>query len=188
VKPEHPELLERAIRVAVRQHEGQLRKADDQPFITHPVAVALLVARFGLGVKTIAAALLHDVLEDTDMEPSELADAVDGRVARIVEEVTKEEGERLSWAERSRRYVEKLRTASPDALAVAAADKIHNLFALMLAHEREGEVVFERFNASSEERLATYEEVRDVIRMRWPDCPLLPELDRQLERARQELL
>jgi (p)ppGpp synthase/HD superfamily hydrolase len=185
----HPDLLERAIRIAVRQHEGQLRKGDDQPFITHPIAVALLCARAGLTVETIAAALLHDVLEDTDMTGVELAEALGeggDEVARIVEDVTKT-AERLPWGEKARRYLEHLRGADLDALAVAAADKIHNLYALVLAYRQEGERLRGRFSSTLEERVRSYEEVRDLIRSRWPDCPLLPGLDRQLERVSEIL-
>jgi (p)ppGpp synthase/HD superfamily hydrolase len=186
----HPDILERAVRIAVRQHEGQLRKGDQQPFITHPIAVALLCARTGLSAKTIAAALLHDVVEDTDMTRDELAEALGeggDEIARIVDQVTKAEG-RLSWEEKSRLYLARLRDADLEALAVSAADKIHNLYALVLAYEREGDLIRKRFNSTLEQRVRTYEEVRDLVQSRWPDCPLLPELDRQLERAREVLL
>lgn len=55
------------------------------------------------------------------------------------------------------------------------------------AHEREGEQVEARFNSTFVERLEAYAAVRDVIRARWPDCPLLPGLERELERAREKL-
>jgi (p)ppGpp synthase/HD superfamily hydrolase len=186
----HPDIVERALRVAVRQHAGQLRKGDGEPFITHPVAVALICARAGLSAETIAAALLHDVLEDTRMTGKELAsDLGEGgeEIARIVQDVTKAGG-RLSWEEKSRRYLEHLRTAPLEALAVSAADKIHNLYALVLVYERDGDEVRARFNSTLEQRVRTYEEVRDLVRERWPDCPLLSELDRRLERARAMLL
>jgi (p)ppGpp synthase/HD superfamily hydrolase len=186
----NPEILERAIRIAVRQHAGQLRKGDAEPFITHPVAVGLICARAGLPAETIAAALLHDVVEDTGMTGKELASALgEGgeEIAGIVQDVTKASG-RLSWEEKARRYLEHLRTAPLEALAVAAADKIHNLYALVLAYEREGDRVRARFTSTLEQRVRSYEEVRDLVRERWPDCPLLPELDRRLERARAVLL
>lgn len=185
-----PDFLELAIRTAVCQHQGQVRKGDNQPFITHPVAVALICARAGLSARTIAAALLHDVVEDTKMTRSELAHelgAEGDKVAGIVADVTKVPG-RLTWGEKSRRYVEHLRGADREALAVAVADKIHNLYALILAHKKDGDRIWERFNSTAEERIQWYEEVRDLVRARWPDCPLLPELDRRLERAREVLL
>ena len=182
----HSELVERAVRLAVRQHAGQLRKGDRQPFITHPFAVALLCARAGLSDETVAAALLHDVVEDTDITVRELGVAVGETVAEIVAAVTKED-EALPWDEKAQRYLERLRSAPLEALAVAAADKIHNLFALVTAYHMEGERVEGRFNSTFEERLRAYRGVRDLVRARWPDCPLLPELDRRLEAARAAL-
>ncbi|MFN2431337.1 MAG: HD domain-containing protein [Gemmatimonadota bacterium] len=180
------ELLERAVRLAVRRHQGQLSKGDGEPFITHPVAVALLCGRAGLDDATVAAALLHDVLEDTDTTREELAAAVGERVADAVDHVTKA-GDGRPWRDEMRSYVERLRGAPRQALAVAAADKVHNLFRLVRAVEREGPDVERRFNSTFAERLAAYGDVRDVVRERWPDCPLLPALDRELRRANETL-
>jgi (p)ppGpp synthase/HD superfamily hydrolase len=179
------DLVERAIRLAARAHAGQTRKGDGEPFITHPVAVALLCARAGLDAETTAAALLHDVLEDTDVTFEKLAREVGEEVALSVSFVTKEEGG--SWSEKSRRYVERLKSADRRALAVAAADKIHNLYAMRLAFEREGSKVERRFNSTFQERVESYAAVRDLLIELWPDCPLLPELERQLALARASL-
>src|SRR5699024_8596694 len=65
--PQHPKadtsLIERAYAVASRSHQGQMRKSGD-PYITHPVAVATILAELGLTPSTLAAALLHDTVED----------------------------------------------------------------------------------------------------------------------------
>src|SRR5690606_15844919 len=69
VKSHHPKadiaLIERAYSAAERAHAGQTRKSGE-PYITHPVAVAQILADVGIGAKTIAAALLHDTVEDTE--------------------------------------------------------------------------------------------------------------------------
>jgi GTP pyrophosphokinase len=59
-------LLERGYEVAARQHAGQLRKSGD-PYITHPLAVAMIVAELGMDTTTLVAALLHDTVEDTGL-------------------------------------------------------------------------------------------------------------------------
>ncbi|MGO1774610.1 MAG: HD domain-containing protein, partial [Agrococcus casei] len=58
-------LIQRAFILAERAHEGQFRKSGE-PYISHPVAVAQILADLGIGAVTIAAALLHDTVEDTD--------------------------------------------------------------------------------------------------------------------------
>src|SRR5580692_7343841 len=69
VRLHHPKadtaLIERAYATAERAHSGQKRKSGE-PYITHPVAVAQILADLGIGTKTLAAALLHDTVEDTD--------------------------------------------------------------------------------------------------------------------------
>jgi (p)ppGpp synthase/HD superfamily hydrolase len=190
----HTRLLEEAIRFGVAAHHGQVRKGDGQPFITHPIAVALLCARAGLDAETIAAALLHDVVEDTAHTAEDVESRTSPRVRAAVEAVTKHEGGNVPrrdgeslWRAKGRLYTDRLRTADRPGLAVAAADKIHNLDSLVRAYRENGREALDRFRSKIPERLSFYADVRDVVRERWPDCPLLPELERQLARARAAL-
>lgn len=81
-------IIRDAFEFAARHHEGQFRKTGD-PFITHPVAVAELVANLELDHLAIAAALLHDVQEDCGVKNEEIAERFGPRVARLVEALTK---------------------------------------------------------------------------------------------------
>ena len=81
-------LLERAFETADRAHEGQLRKSGD-PYITHPVAVAEILAELGLDVATIIAALLHDTVEDTPYSLADVRRDFGDEVANLVDGVTK---------------------------------------------------------------------------------------------------
>ena len=65
--------IEQAYAVAERAHRGQMRKSGD-PFITHPVAVATILAELGMTTQTLVAALLHDTVEDTDYSLAELTE------------------------------------------------------------------------------------------------------------------
>jgi len=80
-------LIERAYEVAKRQHDGQRRLSGD-PYITHPVAVALIVAEMGLPETVIAAALLHDTVEDTGFTVDQLRIEFGDEIAMIVDGVT----------------------------------------------------------------------------------------------------
>src|SRR3954469_2944218 len=75
VRMHHPKadlsLIERAYTVAEQAHRGQKRRSGE-PYITHPVAVAQIIADLGIGAKTIAAALLHDTVKDTESTLAEL--------------------------------------------------------------------------------------------------------------------
>ena len=92
VRATHPKadlsVLERAFEVAARAHSGQKRKSGD-PYITHPVAVAAILAELGMTPPTLAAALLHDTVEDTSYTLEQLRTEFGDEIAMLVDGVTK---------------------------------------------------------------------------------------------------
>ena len=92
VRMHHPKadlgLIERAYTVAERAHEGQKRKSGE-PYITHPIAVAQILADLGIGPKTVAAALLHDTVEDTAYTLDQVRADFGDEIAMLVDGVTK---------------------------------------------------------------------------------------------------
>src|SRR4051812_19760444 len=92
VRTHHPKgdlsIIERAYTVADRAHEGQKRQSGE-PYITHPLAVAQILGDLGLGPKAIAAALLHDTVEDTEYDLDTLTAEFGDEVAMLVDGVTK---------------------------------------------------------------------------------------------------
>lgn len=158
---------ERAIRLMLRAHAGQVRKAEpDIPYATHLVHVALMVERAGGDEDCVIAALLHDVLEDTATSEEDLEAAFGPRVATIVCEVS--EDKTLRWAERKRRMIERLRGASAEACLIAAADKTHNTQTLVAAHAVMGDSVWTRFRGSPEDTFRFYEEAYEILKDRIP--------------------
>jgi len=86
--PENLPLLERALSLAAAAHAGQ-KRASGEPYIVHPLQVALLLADLSLPVDIIAAGLLHDVIEDTNVPAEEIEAQFGGNVRRLVESVSK---------------------------------------------------------------------------------------------------
>lgn len=82
------DIVARAIEFAVEHHEGMYRRSGE-PFVLHPLEVALILARIRLDADTIAGALLHDLVEDTDVDSGDIEQAFGQRVAGLVEGVTK---------------------------------------------------------------------------------------------------
>ena len=121
-------LVLQALAFAADKHRDQRRKdAAASPYINHPIALASVLVREG-GVAdpdVLAAALLHDTVEDTQTTPAELRSAFGPRIASIVEEVTDDKS--LPKAERKRLQVEHAATMSEAAKLVKLADKICNL-------------------------------------------------------------
>lgn len=146
LKPEDLEVIERAYAFAEEAHRGQLRMSKD-PYIQHPVATATTLAELRLDTAAIAAALLHDVAEDTDARVPIVEDAFGPEVAKLVDGVTKlsrmrwfpleqtgersgkekhREEEQAYWAEN----VRKMFLAMADDIRVVLiklADRLHNM-------------------------------------------------------------
>ena len=117
-----------ALRLAAEKHRTQRRKGvDASPYINHPIEVAELLARVGgvRDVEVLAAAILHDTIEDTETTPEELENAFGARVRGLVAELTDDKS--LPKAERKRLQREHAPHMSQDAKQIKLADKISNV-------------------------------------------------------------
>ena len=144
------ELLNRAIVFAVEKHAGAVRKGTTLPYIVHPMEVAAIVAGITDDEAVIAAAVLHDTLEDTDTEKAELVEKFGSRVADLVadESENKRENERPedTWQIRKAETLEHLAKACRDAKIIALGDKLSNIRAIQRDYEALGEKLWDRFN------------------------------------------
>jgi (p)ppGpp synthase/HD superfamily hydrolase len=112
-----------ALAFADRRHAGQTRGVDDLPFVTHPVEVACLLHESGYPDEVVAAGVLHDVLEDTDAERSDLEARFGSRVAELVQAVT-DDPSIEDEAERKAALRRQVAQAGECAAVVFAADKV----------------------------------------------------------------
>lgn len=156
-------VVERALRVAARCHRHHHRKASDLPYLTHPAGVALILLRAGFGDEEIlAAALLHDVVEDTDYSLEQMEAEFPAGVAEYVAVLTERkrdsDGTKRSWQDRKREHIEQIGEASVGAKAVVLADKLHNL-GTMLYDLEAGDDLWSRFGASPDQVLWYHREM-----------------------------
>ncbi|MFN2588135.1 MAG: bifunctional (p)ppGpp synthetase/guanosine-3',5'-bis(diphosphate) 3'-pyrophosphohydrolase [Actinomycetota bacterium] len=123
-------IVERAYEIAEAAHAGQMRKSGD-PFITHPVGVALSLAKLGLDDTTVAAGLLHDAVEDTQLTLPEVETELGFDVAQLIDGVTKLEKIRFRSAEHGRaENLRKMIVATAKdvrVLLIKIADRLHNM-------------------------------------------------------------
>ncbi len=130
----HPAASDRPIvdayEVADRMHAGQFRKSG-QPFITHPLEVARVLAHYGLDADTLAAALLHDTVEDTELTIEEVEEHFGAGVARMIDGVTKLDRIRFGTPEEAQAAtIRKMVVAMAQdvrVLLIKLADRLHNL-------------------------------------------------------------
>ena len=169
--------IQKAIIRATKLHWNQIRKGDGLPYlpyIIHPYSVAFIVSRYTIDEDTIAAAFLHDVLEDVKKEEyndkqmiKEFGQNVFNIVKGVSEEkdasITKKE-EKATWEERKRKYLERLRHDSEGSLIVCAADKIHNLQSMIDAYKVQGDKLFSKFNSPANKKLWFYGEVLKILK------------------------
>jgi GTP pyrophosphokinase len=121
--------LLRAYELAEKCHRGQMRKSGE-PYITHPLAVATVLAMVGMDTDTVAAAVLHDTVEDTDLTLHEVAAGFGPGVAALVDGVTKLDGSRWGKAAAEAETYRKMLVAADDdlrVLVIKIADRLHNL-------------------------------------------------------------
>ncbi len=127
--PESLKLIERAFLVGEKYHDNQFRKNGD-PYFTHPIAVTQILADMHAGPETLAAGLLHDTLEDTDLPKSELGEMFGTEIANLVEGVTKISKVEFKTDTTQVEYQQKMLIAMATDIRVVIikiADRLHNM-------------------------------------------------------------
>jgi GTP pyrophosphokinase len=170
-------------------HGDQSRKGTVVPYIGHLMGVASIVLDDGGSEDEAIAALLHDAAEDHGGKPrlEDIRSRFGDEVATIVADCTDSwDVPKRPWRERKQAYVEHARGLPPPSLRVSAADKVHNTYAILRDLRNEGEAVWDRFNASSDDVLAYYEGLVRAYRHAGGGR-LVEELDRIVRGIRREM-
>lgn len=182
------QLLVDALAYALEAHGEQTRKGKPVPYVSHLLRVAGMVLDQGGSASQAAVGLLHDVIEDCDVEEAELRERFGEEIAgsvRTLSDVLPGDTahEKSAWPERKAHYLESLGRAGPWTRLVAGCDKVDNLRAIVADLEHEGIDTLTRFTASAPQTRWYYEAVRSLI---GPDLPpaLVQDFDRLLVRLR----
>ena len=162
-----------ALKIAAKAHQGQNRKGTDIPYISHPVAVGMIISQYTNDEATIVAGILHDILEDVNPAIYSEADMrrdFGDEITDIVKDVSepKTAGQpKLPWKERKESYLKRLGNSYYiEAYIVAVADKIHNLTDILKDYDQFGDEIWHRFNTSEQDILWYYREVFYLIKKR----------------------
>jgi len=150
-KPLDTTLLDRAIIFAVRAHGGTERRGKGFPYIVHPMEAMEIVATITSDQELLAAAALHDTVEDTAVTVEEIRSEFGERIASLVaaESDVFEEGvsEEDSWHVRKKAAIDRLARASHDAKIVALGDKLSNMRAIARDYAVKGDELWNLFHA-----------------------------------------
>ena len=150
-KPLDTELLDRAIIFAVKAHAGTERRGKGFPYIVHPMEAMEIVATITPDQELLAAAALHDVVEDTEISADEIRREFGDRMAALVvaeidvfvEGVSEED----SWHDRKQAAMDRLAAAPHDAKIVAMGDKLSNMRAIARDYAVKGDELWKIFHA-----------------------------------------
>ena len=150
-KPLDTTLLDRAIEFAVRAHAGTERRGKGFPYIVHPMEAMEIVSTITADQELLAAAALHDTVEDTDVTVEDIREQFGDRVAALVEEesdkFTPGVSEEDSWHQRKQAAIDRLAAASHDAKIVALGDKLSNMRAISRDYSVMGDKLWNIFHA-----------------------------------------
>lgn len=151
-KPLDTQLLDRAIVFAVQAHAGTERRGKGFPYIVHPMEAMEIVATMTPDQELLAAAALHDTVEDTDVTieriRAEFGDRVASLVAAESDEVVEGVSEEDSWHARKQAAIDRLARAPHDAKMVALGDKLSNMRAIARDYAVQGDKLWSLFHAS----------------------------------------
>ena len=141
-------LLDRAITFAVKAHQGMERKGKGFPYIVHPMEAVCIVATITNDQELLAAAALHDVIEDTDTTADDLKKEFGERVAMLVEAESDDKtggSKAETWHQRTQDTLDRLRNADLDIKIVALGDKLSNMRAIAHDYAVLGDELWNRF-------------------------------------------
>lgn len=156
-------LVRKAASIAAFAHKDQKRKTDNTPYIFHPMAVAQKLACNGISSeKIVAAALVHDVLKDTDYPADKIKDELGEEVLEIVEALAEDKS--LPCHEREKNFIEKIKSGPEAAKLISLADNIHNLECFLEAYKRQGSEVWEKFGRSKNDKIRFEEEMLKLFK------------------------
>lgn len=146
------DLLDRAIVFAVKAHHNTERRGKGFPYIVHPMEAVEIVSTITSDQELLAAAALHDTIEDTDVTVENIRREFGDRIADLVhaesDRFTEGVSEEDSWHERKQAAIERLAAAPHDAKIVAMGDKLSNMRAIWRDYQSKGDELWKIFHVT----------------------------------------
>ena len=145
--PLETSLFDKAAHFAIDAHSGTERRGKGFPYILHPLEAASIVSTITSDQEMLAAAVLHDVVEDTDVSIEEIREAFGDRVALLVQHDTGTKDKSLSWRQKKQIQLDKIASSDRDSKIVAMGDKLSNLRGITNDYKMIGDDLWSRFHA-----------------------------------------
>jgi len=145
--PMDTQLFDKALKFATDAHSGTERRGKNFPYIIHPMEAATIVATITTDPEMLAAAILHDTVEDTEVTFEQICDEFGERVANLVQHETCPLPKKTPWHDRKQAQIDLLADSPYDSKVVAMGDKLSNLRAIAMDYCMIGDKLWSRFKA-----------------------------------------
>ena len=177
------EHIDKAISFAVKAHKDQFRKTDlSLPYIYHPISVGFILSRAGFSDEVVVAGILHDVIEDCGVTYEELKSVFGEKITELVGSVSENKND--FWEKRKQDYLDRIMKSSPEVKAIAAADKLHNIYSLINTIKTGGDID-KLFKKDKSTTVGYYTNFAESMSKNWSH-PIVEELGLALEQLRKE--
>ena len=154
------DIFDEAIIFATKAHSGAFRKGTNIPYITHPIEAAAIVATMTNNKNVLAAAVLHDTIEDTDATIDDIKEIFGEEVARLVATESENKRDNLpsdsTWKIRKQETLDHLKGATEEEKMITLGDKLSNIRAIYRDYSTIGDKLWERFNQKDKNQHAWY--------------------------------
>lgn len=179
-------IFDRAVAFALKAHEGQKRK-DGGVYILHPLEDAAIVGTMTNDLEILAAAVLHDTVEDTPVTAEDILENFGERVAALVAHETEDKRPEMkpsdSWRIRKEESLAVLKDSGIETKMLWVGDKLSNMRSLSRAYDVLGERVFDRFNEKDPRQQRWYHETVLEYTKELADCPAYKEYKTLFDRV-----
>lgn len=179
-------IKEKAKQFAIKAHQNQIRKSNGKPMIYHPLAVAEILESFNYSDEIIAAGYLHDTIEDTTTTIEDIKKSFGNEVAKLVLNAS-ESDKSLSWEERKKETIEKVKNSPIEDIVVILADKIHNVDDFIIELKKQGLELFNNFKRKQEKQIWYFEGIYNAIDSNNKKLPIAQRLKKAIEDFRNEI-
>ena len=165
--------------MAIKAHENQIRKLDNDMYVAHPLEVGMMLAKYNLPDEVIVAGILHDTVEDTNLTIQEI-EAEFGPVVSLYVTFCTEKNKKDTWKRRKIDYLNQISEAPDDVLLIVCVDKLTNINSIARNIELQGQQIWEKFNADYASQKWYYLAILEHLS---PICthPLYLELERVIK-------
>ncbi len=173
-------IVEKAIQVAKKAHYGQKRKGTDRDFFLHPLEVMSIVGGLTEDEEVLAAAVLHDTIEDTKLTKTDIEEQFGKRVADLVaaesEDKREDQPAESTWKTRKEETIEHLKRAGRDIKLICLGDKLANIREMYRDHELIHDALWERFNQKDKSlHKWYYSSIYEILSDEFGDVPPIRE-------------